>query len=121
LTELQTNCPKDKVNFRVGTLCQSLGGINIPIAVVTAKRDETIISSYQKPIIFIVARSRPGDASSSHMLESIMRQLFDKSMHRLLTLIEVHIVPMANPDGVIAGNSRCALSGININKKAGDL
>lgn len=55
------------------------------------------------------------------MLESIMRQLFDKSMHRLLTLIEVHIVPMANPDGVIAGNSRCALSGININKKAGDL
>jgi len=27
------------------------------------------------------------------------------------------IIPMTNPDGVIAGNYRCSLSGIDLNRK----
>jgi cytosolic carboxypeptidase protein 2/3 len=88
--------------------------------VLTAKRDETIISSYQKPIACIVARSRPGDTSSSFLVESLIQHLFLPQFRNLLTLIEVHIVPMANPDGVIAGNSFVSLAGIDMTRKSGD-
>jgi murein tripeptide amidase MpaA len=38
----------------------------------------------------------------------------------LLTLVEIHIVPMINPDGVISGNSRTNLAGVDLNRKWGD-
>jgi murein tripeptide amidase MpaA len=30
------------------------------------------------------------------------------------------VVPMVNPDGVIHGNSRCNLSGLDLNRQWGD-
>lgn len=38
-------------------------------------------------------------------------------LHNLLAICEINIVPMLNPDGVIAGNSRLNLSGADLNRK----
>ena len=38
-------------------------------------------------------------------------------MERLLSVAEIHIVPMINPDGVIVGNSRVNLGGVDMNRR----
>ena len=35
-------------------------------------------------------------------------------------MVELHIVPMINPDGVIIGNSRVNLGGVDLNRKWGE-
>ncbi|CAD8108422.1 unnamed protein product [Paramecium primaurelia] len=56
------------------------------------------------PLILIVARIRPIDANTSYLAEELIKQLKQ-------TQLNVIVVPMLNPDGVVLGNSRCNLSG----------
>ena len=41
-------------------------------------------------------------------------------MKKLLTVVELHVVPMLNPDGVIIGNNRVNLSGVDLNRRWGE-
>ena len=41
------------------------------------------------------------------------------TVQKLLTIAEVHVVPMHNPDGVIIGNSRVGLGGVDMNRRWG--
>ena len=40
-------------------------------------------------------------------------------MQKLLSVAEIHIAPMLNPDGVIIGNSRVNLGGVDMNRRWG--
>lgn len=35
----------------------------------------------------------------------------------LLTLCEIHVIPIVNPDGVVIGNSRVSFAGIDLNRR----
>ena len=75
-------------------------------------------------IIFICSRTHSGEAPASLLVEGVLRSLLkcdkDATIQKLLTLVEIHIVPMINPDGFIAGNSRTNLAGVDLNRKWGD-
>lgn len=66
-----------------------------------------------------MARSHPGEPESSHVLKGFMEELLDekcdwgKFIRHNFVLI---IVPMINPDGVSIGNSKCSLSGHDLDK-----
>jgi murein tripeptide amidase MpaA len=40
----------------------------------------------------------------------------DKLMN-LLTLSDIHVVPIVNPDGVVSGNSRVSFAGVDLNRR----
>lgn len=48
-----------------------------------------------------------------------MNPLNERTVERLLSVAEIHIVPMLNPDGVIIGNSRVNLGGVDMNRRWG--
>jgi murein tripeptide amidase MpaA len=40
----------------------------------------------------------------------------DKLMN-LLTLSDIHVIPVVNPDGVVSGNSRVSFAGVDLNRR----
>ncbi|CAD8119640.1 unnamed protein product [Paramecium sonneborni] len=62
------------------------------------------VQKFNGPLILIVARIRPVDSNTSYLAEELIKQLKQ-------TQLNVIVVPMLNPDGVVLGNSRCNLSG----------
>jgi len=51
-------------------------------------------------------------------MEGLIRALLTSlDLQTLLLISDIHIVPMMNPDGVICGNSRSNLSGLDINRR----
>jgi cytosolic carboxypeptidase protein 2/3 len=71
--------------------------------------------------VVLAARIHPGETNASHVLEGFVSQLLEGSpaAERLLAAAQFHIVPMLNPDGVVAGNYRTSFSGCDLNRSFG--
>jgi hypothetical protein len=69
-----------------------------------------------KKFIWIQARTHPGETGPSYVLEGLIRRvLADDDLGRSLRARYIFkIVPMHNPDGVIAGNYRTTPNSINL-------
>ena len=65
------------------------------------------------------ARIHPGESNSSHVLEGFIRKLLadTESSAILRSMFVFYVVPMLNPDGVIAGNFRTSYSGKDLNRQ----
>lgn len=73
-------------------------------------------STSQTARVWIHARTHPGETPSSFMLEGLINFLLseDPVALKLREKIIFHIIPMHNPDGVLAGNYRSNPDGINL-------
>lgn len=71
----------------------------------------------------VTARVHPGESPGSFLCEGLLRAVLnpqnERTVERLLSVAEIHIVPMLNPDGVIIGNSRVNLGGVDMNRRWG--
>eukprot|EP00041_Stephanoeca_diplocostata_P016834 m.333544 g.333544 ORF g.333544 m.333544 type:complete len:455 (-) comp20504_c0_seq32:749-2113(-) len=69
-------------------------------------------------LAFISARVHPGETPSSFVLEGLINFLIsdDVDAVRLREKVVFKIVPMINPDGVVAGNYRCGSMGHDLNR-----
>jgi hypothetical protein len=99
---------------RVDTLCNSLSGLEVPLVTITDPR----FPSASKQSLLIVGRVHPGEAVASLVIEGLMRFLCssDPEAVVLRQRLEVKVVPMLNPDGVVMGNSRTSISGCDLNQ-----
>jgi len=72
-----------------------------------------------KPCFFLSCRVHPGETPASWMMKGVLDFLTsDCTQARLLRQVYViFIVPMLNPDGVIFGNNRCSLAGVDLNRQ----
>ena len=72
-----------------------------------------------KPAFFLSCRVHPGETPASWMMKGVLDFLTsDCTQAKLLRQVYViFIVPMLNPDGVIFGNNRCSLSGVDLNRQ----
>lgn len=73
----------------------------------------------RKPLVLITARVHPGEVSSSYCLQGILEFLLSYNnlqAYLLRRLFIFKIVPMLNPDGVVAGNYRADPQGFNLNR-----
>ena len=68
--------------------------------------------------MFISARVHPGESNSSWMMKGIIDYLTGPSLNAkiLRDNFVFKVVPMLNPDGVINGNTRCNLAGVDLNR-----
>jgi hypothetical protein len=72
-----------------------------------------------KPALFLSGRVHPGETPASWMMKGIIEFLTsDNTSAKLLRKLFVFfIVPILNPDGVIYGNNRCSLAGVDLNRQ----
>ena len=73
----------------------------------------------QRKGVMILARVHPGESNSSFVMKGVIDFLTDDDSQEALTLRKnfvFKIVPMINVDGVIHGNYRCSLTGMDLNR-----
>src|SRR5690606_23687009 len=69
--------------------------------------------------VVVTGRVHPGESNSSFMMKGVIDFLTGPSLDAkiLRDNFVFKIVPMLNPDGVINGNYRCNLAGVDLNRK----
>ena len=65
-----------------------------------------------------MARQHPGETPGSLMMDGVMELILGGSFEaeRLRSTYNIYMVPMVNPDGVVHGNYRCNLNGVDLNR-----
>ncbi|KAL4449715.1 hypothetical protein ABPG74_008088 [Tetrahymena malaccensis] len=138
------NDPIRKCFISKKLLCYSIAKNKCDIFTITSssyfdneneQKDKENISSFQdvlsplkrphqlkdkKKIVFLTARQHPGETPASYMIQGVMEFLTDPNDEQAAFLREhfiFKIIPMLNPDGVIHGNYRCSLSGVDLNRQ----
>jgi murein tripeptide amidase MpaA len=68
--------------------------------------------------IVISSRVHPGETNSSYMMKGMIDYLIGPSLgaRMLRDNFVFKIIPMLNPDGVINGNTRCNIAGVDLNR-----
>lgn len=69
--------------------------------------------------IIICSWVHPGESNASFIMEGFLEFIVsnDKEAKALRDLFVFKVVPMLNPDGVIVGNYRCSLTGLDLNRQ----
>lgn len=100
---------------KVGSLGDSSDGRDIPVWSIS----NFAVNDSRKSRIVIHARTHPGELASSFMLEGMVNFLLsrDPIAVKLRNKLIFEIVPMLNPDGVVAGNNRVTTYGVNLEGK----
>jgi murein tripeptide amidase MpaA len=72
----------------------------------------------ERKCIIICSRVHPGESNASFIMEGFLEFIVsnDKDAKTLREIFVFKIIPMLNPDGVIVGNYRCSLSGLDLNR-----
>ena len=129
----------DKV--RRNSLCTTLSGVSCDILTITDFSDGDRIGPYEpsiidnppnmgegkrasknrqtlKTAIVFSCRVHPGETPASWMMKGMIDFLTsDSNQARILrSVFVIFIVPILNPDGVIYGNNRCSLAGVDLNR-----
>lgn len=71
------------------------------------------IKYYKRKAIVLTARVHPGEIPGSFAIEGLLKELVSNShiAQMLRSRYIFYIIPMLNPDGVMAGNSRTSMIG----------
>ncbi len=74
--------------------------------------------SWKKGVV-LTGRVHPGEPQASWVLQGTIEYLLsgEEDARILRRNFVFKIVPMLNPDGVIYGNYRCSLVGVDLNRK----
>jgi hypothetical protein len=139
IKESQQRLEAKKRFVRFDKLCTSNLGLLVPVLTITSRvncenynlvweeekaledKENIFINSINKvkKHIFIGARVHPSETCGSFMAKGIIDFLIsdNSSAVTLRSNYIFKIVPMINPDGVVAGNFRCSISGNDLNRK----
>lgn len=110
-----TYANKDKIRKTV--LCKSLAGNDVDMLIVTNFSSDPVDIAVRKSII-LTSRVHPGESNASWMINGVIEFLVgdSDSAKYLRDTFVFKIIPMQNPDGVIVGNYRCSLMGVDLNR-----
>jgi murein tripeptide amidase MpaA len=104
--------------LRRRVLCHTLSGNACDVLTVTApiKNNDEL---RQRKIVVVSARVHPGETVASWMMHGLIDFITGNSpvACELREKIVFKLIPMLNPDGVINGNYRCSLAGIDLNRR----
>jgi len=106
---------KKSRHLKISSLGQSSEGRDIPVWTISNFN----VGVNRKSRIVIHARTHPGELASSFLLEGMVDFLLSNNSlaGQLRNKLIFEIVPMLNPDGVVAGNNRVTTYGVNLEGK----
>lgn len=107
---------KKRNKIRRKTLCQSIAGNSCDILTITNFTCDENCKNRKGVVVF--ARVHPGESNSSWMMKGLIDFLTGPTLDAKIIRDNFifKIVPMLNPDGVINGNYRCGLAGVDLNR-----
>ena len=103
------------------TLWRTLAGNKWEYLTITSK--ETLPEDHpdriKKKGVVISARVHPGESVGSWMMKGVIDFLTSEWLEAqaLRKLFVFKLIPMLNPDGVVNGNYRCSLAGVDLNRR----
>ncbi|CCW66131.1 unnamed protein product [Phytomonas sp. Hart1] len=130
-------------HFTIQQLCRTPGGLPVPFVTATALYSLTERRRYTpeeirwRPVILLTARVHPGESNSSWVMHGILEALLApvnvhtahnsrgnttdaEGLHQVVNDLLHHfvfkIIPILNPDGVVMGNHRCSIFGVDLNR-----
>lgn len=121
LGELESDTTKNQYFSRSflyrKTLCTTLGGNNCDYLTITNPCSDE--ERRNRKGILLTARTHPGETVGSWVMEGILQFLTENSAEArfLRDKYVFRVLPMLNPDGVINGNYRCGLLGVDLNRR----
>ena len=117
LDNLQTQIA-DKPFFRRNILCKTLAGNLCDVLTIT-EPTSSLDGLKRKLCVVITARVHPGETNASWICKGIIDFLTSDSTEALTlrSLFVFKIIPMLNPDGVINGNYRTSMAGVDLNRR----
>lgn len=112
------------------TLCRTLAGNVVDFLTITHPETNvdhipaptqqiSSLPEEQRPWIVVCGRVHPSESNSSwfvHGLIDFLTDPYNVVSEQLRRKFVWLVVPMINPDGVICGNSRCNLAGLDLNR-----
>lgn len=107
---------KKRNKVRRKTLCQTIAGNPCDYLTITNFTPDETMKNRKGIVVF--ARVHPGESNSSWMMKGLIDFLTGPSLDAKIIRENFifKIVPMLNPDGVINGNYRCGLAGVDLNR-----
>ncbi|GMH94830.1 hypothetical protein TL16_g13013, partial [Triparma laevis f. inornata] len=118
LYNLQINDETNR-NFRRERFCETLAGNEVDLVTVTEFGERGDKRLEKRLGVVITARVHPGESNASWIMEGILKYLTSNtpSAVMLRKKFVFKIIPMLNPDGVINGNYRTSLAGVDLNRR----
>ena len=106
-----------KMFFKRRLLTHSIAGNRCECLTITSPASPEIME--QRKGVFISGRVHPGETVGSWMMHGVLEFLTGNTPEAVLLRenFVFKIIPMLNPDGVINGNYRCNLSGVDLNRQ----
>ena len=72
----------------------------------------------KRKVIFVTARVHPGETNASTVFEGFLNRLIGQAdFSQVLANYIVKLLPCMNPDGVVCGNYRSSLAGVDLNRQ----
>jgi cytosolic carboxypeptidase protein 2/3 len=104
IKDVSETSPFQFVKF--SSIGKSNGGIDLPLLKITNQDKK---KGPPKPVVVIIGRQHSGETYSSFIIHGLINYLLSRDVlsHKLREACEFWIMPMVNPDGIIAGNYRC--------------
>ena len=99
------------------TIGQTLDGADMEMITV---RGAPAPEGKKKLSLWFIARQHPGESQASWWMDGFLRRLLDQAdpiATALLSLADVRVVPMMNPDGARRGYLRTNAAGANLNRE----
>ncbi|RLO09681.1 hypothetical protein DYB28_004389 [Aphanomyces astaci] len=117
-------CPLRSPNVRRRTLCPTVCGNACDVLTITEYTNEPramfdVVVLMLRTGVVLTARVHPGETNGSFVMQGIIDFLTgsSKEAQRLRQCFVFKIIPMLNPDGVIHGNYRCSVAGVDLNRR----
>lgn len=101
------------------TLCRTLAGNACDMLSITDYEEGSPDEMRSRKGIVYTARVHPGESNSSWIMRGLLDFLTGPSdiARQLRRQFIFKCVPMLNPDGVVNGNYRCSLAGVDLNRQ----
>ncbi|KXZ45627.1 hypothetical protein GPECTOR_52g29 [Gonium pectorale] len=98
-------------------LCYTLSGLRAELLTITDWACP-LEALRQRECIFITSRVHPGETCASWIMQGLLEFLLssEPAAATLRSSFVFKLVPMLNPDGVVNGNYRCSLAGVDLNR-----
>jgi len=103
-------------------LCRTICGLPVPKITITANSaklgTQLSLQPSKRKTIFVTARVHPGETNASTVYEGFLNQLVDQvETSPILANYILRLIPCMNPDGVVCGNYRSSLAGVDLNRQ----